>query len=112
MEILKEYSEKFGIKEVVNDMNEIRYTKPTSIVFPNGWVASVVENSSMTVFHPNGTRTEKFKSDKKWSVAMCDYNGYFDWSILNQHGAIDGCLYCDTELEIIVACETIRRLER
>ena len=112
MEMLKEYSEKFGIEKVVNDMNETRYTRPTSIVFPNGWVASIVENSGVTVFHPNGTRTEEFKSDKKWSVAICDYNGYFDWSILNQYGAIDGCLYCDTELEIIVACETIRRLER
>ena len=24
--------------------------------------------------------------------------------------AIDGCIYCDDELEILVACETIRRL--
>ena len=42
---------------------------------------------------------------------MCDYNGFFNWSILNQYGAIDGCLYCDDELEIIMACETIRRLK-
>ena len=42
MKMLEEYSEKFGIKEVVNDMNEVRCTKPTSIVFPNGWVASIV----------------------------------------------------------------------
>lgn len=41
---------------------------------------------------------------------MCDYNGYFDWDLLNQHGAIEGCIYCDTELEILIACETIRRL--
>lgn len=110
MKMLKEYSEKFGIEKVVNDMNEIRHTKPTSIAFPNGWVASIVENSGATVYHPDGTRTEEFRSDKKWSVAVCDYNGYFDWSILNQYGAIEGCLYCDTELEIIVACEIIRRL--
>lgn len=112
MKMLKEYSEKFGVKKVINDMEETRYTRPTSIVFPNGWVASIVENSGVTVFHPNGTNTEEFKPNKKWSVAMCDYNGYFDWSILNQYGATEGCLYCDTELEIIVACETIRRLEK
>lgn len=41
---------------------------------------------------------------------MCDYNGYFDWDILNKYGAIDGCIYCDTELELLIACETIRRL--
>ena len=112
MKMLKEYSEKFGVKKVINDMEETRYTRPTSIVFPNGWVASIVENSGVTVFHPNGTNTEEFKTNKKWSVAMCDYSGYFDWSILNQHGATEGYLYCDTELEIIVACETIRRLEK
>lgn len=41
---------------------------------------------------------------------MCDYNGYFDWSILNGYGADNGELFCNTELEIIIACETIRRL--
>ena len=49
--------------------------------------------------------------NKNYSVAMCDYNGYFDWDILNQFGAIDGCIYCDDELEILIACETIRRLQ-
>lgn len=38
------------------------------------------------------------------------YKRYFDWEILNKYGAIEGCIYCDTELEILVACETIRRL--
>lgn len=42
---------------------------------------------------------------------MCDYNGYFDWNLLNQYGAIEGCIYCNTELEILIACETIRRHE-
>lgn len=111
MDLLKKYSEKFGIKEVINDYEEHRCTRERSIVFPNGWVASIVENVGVDVYHPDGRYTKEIKSDKKYSVAMCDYNGYFDWSILNQHGAIDGCLYCDDELEIIVACETIRRLE-
>lgn len=37
-------------------------------------------------------------------------NRYFDWVLLNQYGAIGGCIYCDTELDILIACETIRRL--
>lgn len=110
MEILKEYAEKFGVKEVVNDYGEHRQTREKSIVFPNGWVASIVKNNSVDVWHPNGEHTKEFKSDKKYSVAMCDYNGCFDWEILDQYGAIEGCIYCDDELEILSACETIRRL--
>jgi len=110
MEMLKEYSEKYGLKEVVNDYGEHRHTSDRSIVFPNGWVASIVENNGVDTYKPNGEHIKEFKSNKNYSVAMCDYNGYFDWDILNQFGAIDGCIYCDTELELLVACETIRRL--
>lgn len=110
MEILKEYAEKFGVKEVVNDYGEHRQTREKSIVFPNGWVTSIVKNNGVDVWHPNGEHTKEFKSDKKYSVAMCDYNGCFDWEILDQYGAIEGCIYCDDELEILSACETIRRL--
>lgn len=98
MDIREEYAEKYGVKEVINDMSEHRRTRKNSIVFPNGWVASIVHN------------TEQPKKGK-YSVAMCDYNGYFDWSILNQYGAEHGELFCNTDLEIIVACETIRRLQ-
>lgn len=112
MEILKEYSEKYGVKEVVNSMGEHRRTFERSIIFPNGWVASIVSNKGITVYHPSGSQTTEYHSDKKYSVAMCDYNGYFDWSILNEFGGVDGCLYCDTELEIIIACETIRRYKK
>lgn len=96
--MLKAYAERFGLKEVINNMNEVRKTRENSIVFPNGWVASIVENRQ----HP--------EKNAKWSVAMCDYDGYFDWSILNEHGADNGCFYCNDELDIIIACETIRRL--
>lgn len=94
MELLKEYSQKFGIPEIVNDYGEHRKTRQNSIVFPNGWVASIVP-----------------EIDAKYSVAVCDYNGYFNWNILNKYGATQGCFYCNTELEVIIACETIRRLE-
>lgn len=110
MEMLKEYSAKYGLKEVVNDYGEHRQTRERSIVFPNGWVASIVENNGVDTYKPNGEHIKEIKSDKNYSVAMCDYNGYFDWDILNKYGAIDGCIYCDTELELLVVCETIRRL--
>lgn len=111
MELLKEYSEKYGLEEVVNDYGEHRKTRERSIVFPNGWVASIVENNGVDTYKPNGEHIKEFKSNKKYSVAICDYNGYFDWDVLNKYGAIDGCIYCDDELEILVACETIRRLQ-
>lgn len=107
---LKEYSEKYGVSEVVNLYGEHRKTNEKSIIFPNGWVASIVSNMGISITGKDGTRTE-YKSDKKYSVAMCDYNGYFDWSILNQYGAIDGCLYCNNEQEIIEVCEIIRKLK-
>lgn len=97
MEMLKEYAEKFGIPEVINDFGERRTTKENSIVFPNGWVASIVKQNCDAKY-------------PQYSVAMCDYNGYFNWSILDKHGAFQGCFYCYTELDIIIACETIRRL--
>lgn len=96
MTMLKEYSDKFGLSEVTNDMGECRKTRPNnSIVFRNGWVASIIPT--------HDTRFE-------YSVAMCDYNGYFNWSILNNYGAHNGHFTCESELDIIIACETIRRL--
>lgn len=97
MDIREEYAEKYGVKEVINDIGEHRRTRKNSVVFPNGWVASIVWNTQ----HPGKGR---------YSVAMCDYNGYFDWSILNEYWAEQGRFFCNTDLEIIIACETIRRL--
>jgi hypothetical protein len=93
MKFLEEYAKKYGIPSVVNNMGETRQTRENSIVFPNGWVASII------------------LSNEPYSVAMCNYDGYFDWTILNQYGATDGKFICATELEIIIACETIRRLQ-
>jgi len=94
---LKEYSEKFGIPEVVNDYGETRCTNPNSIVFDNGWVASIVDTPEDT---------------EAYSVAACDYNGYFDWNILNNYGTVDGRFHCDTIDEVIASCEIIRRLPK
>lgn len=109
MQKLKKYADEFGVHEVTNDYGECNMTSETNIIFPNGWVASIVRNNGVSV-HSHGECHTVFKSNKKYSVAMCDYNGYFDWSILNQFGAIDGCLYCDKEDETIAACEIIRKL--
>ena len=112
MELLKEYAKKYGLKKVINEMGETRTTNENSIVFPNGFVASIVENNGVTRVGSNGKKTVEYDSKKKYSVAMCDYEGYFDWNILDNFGGINGCIYCDTELEIILACETIRNLLR
>ena len=98
MDMLKEYGEKFGVKEIVNDFGETRRTNEHRIIFDNGLFVSIVRNLS----HP--------EKNADWSVAMCDYNGFFNWDIINMYGADDGCFYCNTELEILIACETIRRL--
>lgn len=87
-----------SVKSVINDYGETRLTRENNIVFRNGWVASIVENTS----HP--------EKNKKYSVAMCDYNGYFNWDILNWYGADEGCFYCDTEEEICDALTVIERL--
>ena len=98
MDILREYSEKYGIPEVIDTFNEYVRTDKYHIVFPNGWIASIVPN------------LDHKELDAKYSVAMCDYDGYFDWVILNQFGATKGCFYCNDDLEVLIACETIRRL--
>lgn len=93
-----EYVSTYGVPKVKNSYGEIRHTSSNSIVFKNGWVASIVEN------------TQYPEKNAKCSVAMCDYNGYFDWSILNKYGADNGCFYCNTEEEIQAACDIIRNL--
>ena len=93
-----EYCFKHGLKEVKTSYGEIRKTNARAVVFENGWVADIVENLQ----YP--------KKQGKYSIAMCDYDGYFNWEILNEYGADDGCFYCNTDDEIINACEIIRKL--
>jgi len=82
---------------VINNMGELRTVrnepKYTSIPFPNGWVASVIHE------------------DEGYSVATCDYNGYFNWNILNDFGANDdGKFNCKTEDEVCKALAIIENL--
>lgn len=84
-----------GLNGVVNDMGETRNTTKNSIVFPNGWVASIVRSS---------------KDNHNWSMAICDYNGYFDWNKLTPFGATRGCILCDTEEEVAKALAVVEAL--
>lgn len=105
----KEYIDKYSVGKITNNLNEVRYTTENSIVFNNGRVASIVETNGVKVYSSDGEHLTKM-SDKKYSVATCDYNGFFDFEILNKHGGIQGCIYCDTEEEIQAACDIIRSL--
>jgi len=81
---------------VVNDMGELKEVRNdlryTSIPFPNGWAASVIHE-------PEG-----------YSVATCDYNGYFNWNILKPFGAEEGKFQCETEEEVCKALAIIESL--
>lgn len=70
MEILKEYAEKFGVKEVVNDYGEHRQTRERSIVFPNGLDASIVKNNGVDVWHPKES-TQKNLSQTRNTLLQC-----------------------------------------
>lgn len=99
MKQLEEYAKEFGVPEIVNDYGErIKTLHKSRIIFPNGWCASIVNKS-------------KYLEEPLYSVALCDYNGYFDWSTLVKFGSKpNGGFLCKTEDEIIKACEVIRKL--
>lgn len=83
---------------VINDMGELRKVRNESgyisIPFSNGWVASISKEKS------------------NFSVATCDYNGYFDWHILEPFGAAyDGTINCKTEEEVCKVLSAIESLK-
>ena len=95
--IIEQYKNKYSIT-CTNSRNETRIPSNNIMPFSNGYVASI---------HP----TEEY--EENFTVAVCDWDGYFDWEILKEHGANDkGLILCNDELEIIVACETIRNLPK
>ena len=93
---LEMYSKYHGTT-AVNDYGEVRFSNPRSIIFNNGFVASIIDTP---------------EEEKKYSVAVCDYNGFFDWDLLNNYGATDGRFHCDNIDEVIVACEIIRNIPK
>jgi hypothetical protein len=113
METIKELA-KNAIKSVINDYGETRTTEyhedtnTASIILNNGWVVSII-------------RPDFGADNKHWSVAVCDYNGYFDWNVLKpfgtekspnalgDHKMIDtGCILCDTEERVVQIIKAIQ----
>lgn len=85
--------------KVINSMGELRTSSENSIVFPNGWVASVLKKEDWHSFNGN------------YSVAVCDYNGYFDWDILEMFGTVNGAVICNTENEVCEILIIIKNLK-
>lgn len=97
-----------GLNGVVNDYGETLHTVyddsyRTSIVFSNGYKASIINKGI----------------DKDlntiYSVAVCDWNGYFDWEVLQRFGAEKGkenhgCVITTDEDEICRVLTVIEAL--
>ena len=78
---------------------ETRKINNMSITFSNGWVALIAENH---MYPAKGS---------KYAIAIRNYyTGLFNFDILNEYGANDGCFYCNTDDEVINVCEIIRKL--
>lgn len=109
MNTIKEFAAQ-GIKNMGNAYGEVRHseyhedTNTASVIFPNGWVASIIRSND---------------DPTKWSVAVCDYNGYFDWDVLKPFGTKKattkegrtydtGCVICDTEERV---CEVLQGIK-
>ena len=99
MSNLDEYINKYGLGRVEDDYGNYVYTTSNHIVFPNFACASII------------TKKDDEGNIDCYSVAMCDWNGYFDWNIMNEYGANDGCFYCKDENDVIEACEIIRHYQ-
>lgn len=85
-----------AIPKVINEYGEVRRSNDHSLVFSNGYVASIV--------HPQD-------NSAKYSVAICDYAGYFWWNTLNQFPRnVYGAILCDTEDEVADVVEYIAAL--
>lgn len=91
---------KRAVPKIKDDYGEVKNTTEERIIFPNGRIAYIVNNLS----NPE-------KNAKK-TVAVCDYNGFFDWEILNKYGADGGCFYCNTEDEICHALSIIESISK
>lgn len=85
------------IKEGVNTFDsfgKLRETKNNSIVFKNDRVASIIRHS-----------------ETEYSVATCNYDGYFDWEVLKSlKGCKGGVVFCKNEEEVCKVLEFIKNL--
>ena len=87
-----------GLEYVINQMREVRKTKHSqyrsSIIFPNGYVVIIINK------------------EYSYSVAVCDYEGYFNWSLLDRFNENEksGAVICYTEDEVCRILEYVKGL--
>ena len=99
MKNLNAYINKYGLESVTNDYDEIVYGTSSHIIFPNFCCASII------------AKKDDDGEIMCYSVALCDWNGYFDWTVMNEYGATDGTFRCYSEDDVIEACEIIRHYQ-
>jgi len=89
-----------GLEYVINQMKEVRKTEHSiygsSIIFPNGYVVSIINK------------------EYSYSVAVCDYEGYFNWRTLDSFKKGDknksGAVICYSEDEVCNILEYVKGL--
>lgn len=80
--------------------NVIKYNG--SIAFSNGWVASIIDTK---MIHTGNSLRKRF------SIAVRDREGCFDWNVLVPYGANEnGCIEADGDDEILKALNVIECL--
>ncbi|MDD3123566.1 MAG: hypothetical protein PHC62_08670 [Candidatus Izemoplasmatales bacterium] len=105
METIKELAQK-GVPQIVNTMYEVHKThyyeenNTASIILNNGYIVSII--------HPMDSEDPNL-----WSVAVSDYDGYFDWDILKpffrtRSDKESGCVNCHSEEDV---CKLVYAIE-
>ena len=98
MEFLKEYGQKYGFGIDIKTWDQPKRFR-IRIAFLNDCIAEIYSCD----------HRKNHKS--KYTVAAYDHQGYHVYyDTLNKMGAENGTFHCNSELEIIIACENIRRL--
>lgn len=107
MNNLVEYARYYGM-DVHNDYGEYSETyvgkEYASINFENGYRASILIRYQHDYdYEPDSNMLIRY------SIAVCDWNGWFEYDKLSNCNNV-GCVWCDTEEEIIKVLEEIRNL--
>ena len=107
MNNLAEYARYYGM-DVHNNYGEYSETyvgkEYASINFENGYRASIlIRYQHDCDCEPDSNMLIRY------SVAVCDWNGWFEYDKLSNCNNV-GCVWCDTEEEIIKVLEEIRNL--
>lgn len=83
-----------GLNGVRSKNGRVRYSGRHSIVFQNGYVASILNLTS-----------------GGYSVAACDWDGYFYWDVFPEEDrSTYGGRLCNTEKDVCTALDVISKL--